>query len=275
MVKEQKIKEVQNLKQLINDYSIIGVINMQKLPARQLQSIRHSIDAKIKMSKRTLMLRALDESEKKDVSKLKEKLVGSNALLFSKENPFKLFKTLKANRSPAPAKVGDIAPNDIVIQKGSTGLPPGPAISTLQKVGLKASVQNGKIAVLQDKVICPAGGKVNEDIAAVLGLLKIEPMEIGLDLVVAYEDGVIYTKSVLDVSTDEYIAELQKSIHQAINLSINTGYPTKQTIEMMISKAFMETKSLCVETDILEKDFIDDVLMKAIRQARTLEGLGK
>ncbi len=273
MVKEEKIKEVQDLKQLINDYPIIGIISMHKLPARQLQSIRHSIDAKIKMSKKTLMLRAIEESDKKDLAKLKENLSGSNAFLFSKENPFRLFKKLKENRSPAPAKVGDVTPKDIIIQKGSTGLPPGPAISTLQKVGLKASMQGGKIAVLQDKVICAAGNTIKEDVAAVLGLLKIEPMEIGLDLVVAYEGGIIYTKNVLDIDTDAYINDLQKSVHQAIDLSLNINYPTKQTIEMMIQKVFMETKSLCVETNILEKDFIDEVLMKAIRQARGLEGV--
>ena len=274
MVKQEKMQEVEEVKQLLNSYSVIGVLNMHKLPARQLQQIRHSLDKTvIKMSKKTLLAMAIDGADKNNLSKIKDNLSGSVALLLSNDNPFKLFKILKENRSPASAKVGDIATKDIIIQKGSTGLSPGPAISTLQKIGLKASVQGGKIAILQDKVVCKAGEIITEDTAAVLGLLKIEPLEIGLNLTVAYEDGIIYVKNDLDIDVDAYINEIQKGVQQAFNLSINTGYPTKQTIELMIQKTFMETKSLCIEAGILEKDFIDDILIKAIREAKSLEGL--
>ena len=141
----------------------------------------------------------------------------------------------------------------------------------LQKIGLKASVQGGKIAVLQDKVVCKPGEKISADVAGVLSLLKIEPLDIGLDMICAYEDGIIYDRSVLDVNVEDYISDIQKCVSQAVNLSVNTGYPTKLTIEMMVQKAFNETKSLCIETNVVEKDFIDDVLIKAINHAKALE----
>jgi large subunit ribosomal protein L10 len=273
MVKQQKIQEVEEMRNLLNSYSSVGILNMHKLPGRQLQQIRHSLDnAVIKMNKKSMMLRAIDGANRKDLSKLEDNMKGSTAFIFSNESPFRLFKKLKEKRSPASAKAGDIATKDILIQKGPTGLPPGPAISTLQKIGLKASVQGGKIAVLQDKVVCKAGEAISQNVAAVLSLLKIEPLEIGLDLVSAYEDGIIYSKDVLDINVDDYLNEMQKCVTRGVNLSLNTGYPTKMTIALMIQKAFIETKSLCIETNILEKDFIDEVLMKSIRQALTLEG---
>ena len=271
MVRQEKVSEVGELKTLIEKYPVVGIISMHKLPGRQLQSIRHKINAKIKMNKKTITLRALDLSGKKDILKLSDKLTGSTALIFSEESPFKLFRILKENRSPAAAKAGDVATRDITIQKGSTGLPPGPAISVLQKIGLKASVQGGKIAVLQDKVVCKPGEKISADVAGVLSLLKIEPLDIGLDMICAYEDGIIYDRSVLDVNVEDYIYDIQKCVSQAVNLSVNTGYPTKLTIEMMVQKAFNETKSLCIETNFVEKDFIDDVLIKAINHAKALE----
>jgi large subunit ribosomal protein L10 len=271
MVRQEKVSEVGELKTLIEKYPVVGIISMHKLPGRQLQSIRHKINAKIKMNKKTITLRALDLSGKKDILKLSDKLTGSTALIFSEESPFKLFRILKENRSPAAAKAGDVATRDITIQKGSTGLPPGPAISVLQKIGLKASVQGGKIAVLQDKVVCKPGEKISADVAGVLSLLKIEPLDIGLDMICAYEDGIIYDRSVLDVNVEDYISDIQKCVSQAVNLSVNTGYPTKLTIEMMVQKAFNETKSLCIETNVVEKDFIDDVLIKAINHAKALE----
>ena len=39
------------------------------------------------------------------------------------------------------AIVGDIAPVDIIVPAGDTGIPPGPAIGTLTKAGIKASIQ--------------------------------------------------------------------------------------------------------------------------------------
>jgi len=102
-------------------------------------------------------------------------------------------------------------------------------------------------------------------------LLKMEPMEIGLSISSVFEDGVIYEKSVLDVDVNDYINRMIIATHHAINLSVNTGYPTKETIEIMIRKAFIETRALCIETNAIEKDFIDEILKKAVRQAAALE----
>ncbi len=271
MLKTEKPSQVQKVKDLTETYKVIGILNMHKLPAKQLQQIRESLrwKAVIKMTKKSLIKKSLEGNQA-----LQQKLDGKKlepALLFSNENPFKLYKMLKESRTPASAKPGDVAIKDIMIPQGPTSLPPGPAISTLQKVGLKASVQNGKIAVMQDKIVCKAGGAVTEELASVLNLLKMEPMEIGLDLIVAYEAGVIYGKDVLDVDQSRYISDLQRAAQQAVNLSLNTGYITSFTAPMALQKAFIEAKALALESGAIEKDFIDDVLAKAIRQAKALE----
>jgi large subunit ribosomal protein L10 len=270
MLKQEKPKIVEELTGMVNEYSVIGVINMRKLPARALLSMKESLrgSAVIKMSKKSLIKRALDGSDK-DLKNLE--LTEVPALLLSNENPFRLYRLIKESRTPASAKVGDVPANDITIQKGNTGLPPGPAITTLTKVGLKASVQGGKIAVMADKVVCKAGDKITQELADVLSLLKIEPMEIGLELSHVWEDGTVYGKDVLDVSPDEYIAELTRAVIQGVNLSVNTGYPTKLTMPIMIQKAFAEARTLAIQADVIEKDFIDQVLAKAARAAKSLE----
>jgi len=274
MLKRDKPKEVEKLKELISQYKVIGLLNMHKLPARQLGQIKNSISdvAKIRMSKKILISKVLKESGKANIDKLVEKIKDEPALLLSNENPFKVFSTLKNNRSKASAKAGDKAMIDIVVPKGPTELPPGPAISTLQKIKLKASVQGGKITVIDDKTVCKPGDVVTSDIADVLSLLKIEPMEIGLDLVAAWEDGMVYDRDILDVSVEDYIRDMENAVHQAVNLSVNVGYPTGLTIKLMLQKAFNEARALCTDAGILEKDFIDDILLKAIREAKSLEG---
>ena len=273
MLKQDKPKRVDELTNLIDNHSVIGILNMHKLPSRALQHIRESVRGTtvIKMGKKTMIKKALEKSKKQNIKILEEKLTGVPALMLTNENPFKLYKLLKENRTPAAAKPGDIAIKDIVIPKGPTSLPPGPSISTLQKVGLKTSVQAGKIAVLQDKLVCKAGEKISQDLTDVLSLLKMEPMEIGLDLVYVWEDGTIYGKSVLDVSVDDYINQVIKCVQCGVNLSVNTGYPTKFTAPIMLQKAFIEARSLATNVDIIEKEFIEQVLAKAERAAKSLE----
>ena len=277
MLKSEKPQEVENVAKMLDEYSVIAILDMHKIPGRQLQKIRDNLRGKavIKMGKKGVLLRAIDRSNKKNIAALKEHIAREPALVLTNENPFRLFKMIKQNRAKSKAKVGDIVKQEIIISKGPTELPPGPAISTLQKAGLKTGVQQGKIAVMQDKVVLKAGEAVTDDIASVFSLLKIEPMEIGLDLVIAMEEGLIYKKDVLDVDDSYYINELENAARQAVNLSVNSGYPTKLTVDIMIQKIFNEVKNLCIECDILEKEFIDDLLLKAIREAKSLEGVIK
>lgn len=273
MLKLEKPQRVKELGDMIGGYSVIALLSMHKLPGRQLQAIRDSLRSKaaIKMSKKTVIERTIKNSKKENISELLRYLRTEPALLLSNESSFKLYSLIKEARSPAAAKANDIAPKDIIIQKGSTNLPAGPAISTLQKVGLKTTVQNGKIAVQQDKVVVKAGERISEDVAGVMSLLKMEPMEIGIELIVAYEDGVVYEKGVLDVDKETYMKDLQKCVSEAINLSVNAGYPTPETVGIMLAKAFAEAKTLCTEAGIIEKEFIGDLIAKAYRELKELE----
>jgi len=269
-MKQEKIKVVKELKQMASKYEVVGILNLHKMPAKQLQGIKQSIkeSAAIKVAKKTLLEKVLKESGKEDlISKIKDE----PALLFSNDNPFKLFKIIKKSRTSAGAKVGDIAPNDITISKGPTSQAPGPAISTFQKVGLKTTVEKGKIAIAQDKVVAKAGDVINEDHVNVFSLMKLEPMEVGLDLLAVFEKNIIYDRNVLDVDTEEYLRNIELSVHQALNLSLNTGYLTSETAPIAVHKAFIEARQLALEANILDASVIGDLLAKASREAKALE----
>jgi len=66
------------------------------------------------------------------------------ALLFTKENPFKLYNKLQKSKSSAPAKAGQTAPSEIVVPKGPTPFAPGPIIGELGALGIKTAVENIK-----------------------------------------------------------------------------------------------------------------------------------
>ncbi len=276
MLRKQKEEEVEKIKKLVEKYPIIGIVDIHKLPAYPMQKIKEGLRGKaiIKVSKKSLMKLALENSSK-DVKKLLEKNVVQPALIFTEMNPFKLVKYLNENKSSAPAKVGDIAQDDITVTAGVTEFPPGPAISAFKKVGLKTSVEAGKIKIIEDKVVCKAGEKITDDLAQIFSMLKMEPMKIGLNVVAVWENGTIYDKSVLEIDEKEYMDKLMQAATSAFNLSVEIAYPTKDNIEMLILKAFMGAKSLALEAALPEKDMIEDILRKAASQAKILKNVAE
>ena len=271
-VPPEKIQEVDNIAVLLKKSPVVGILNMHKVPASALQKIRHDLKdkAEIKFAKKSLLTRAVEKVEEKKI--LLEQLEGQPALLLTEMNPFKLYKFLEKNKSNAPAKPGDIAPQDIEVKAGPTDLMPGPAISALSGVGIPAKVQEGKIAVLRDKVVVEAGKEISADLASVLQMLKMKPMKVGLDLRVAFEDGILYGKDVLAVDEQEILNNMIAGYHNAFNLAYNSGFPTADTTEMMITNAFREAKTLALEINFVSKETIEEILAKAKRQADALKG---
>jgi len=235
-INPEKQEEVEELVKLIHKHSNIGVLDFYKLPSSALQKIQRELYGKalIKKARKNMILFALEKANK---TNLKEFVGLHPALILTDMDPFKLSTFLQKNKSSVSAKPGDSVKKDIEVKAGPTDLPPGPAISTLTKVGIPAKVEGGKIAVMKDKVILKAGGNVSSDLAAALNLLKMEPVEIGLSLVALLEKSNVYTKEQLFVDLDKALDDLSLAVSYAFNLSINSGYPTKQTIEFMLAKA--------------------------------------
>ena len=142
---------VSKVAKLLVEYPIIGTVNMENLPASALQNMRTQLRGKAElfMTKRRLMKVAFEEAEKsrKGINVLVEHLKGMPALLFTKENPFAIYKIIKKSKSKAAAKAGQIAPNDIVVKAGPTPFMPGPIIGELGQFRIKTGVENSKVAI--------------------------------------------------------------------------------------------------------------------------------
>lgn len=276
-ISKQKRKVIETYVDLISKYPIVGSVNMEGLPTAQLQKMRAQLRGKVEivMAKRRLIKIALKEAEKvkPGVSKLDPYLKGMPALIFTKENPFSLYKTLQKNKSNAPAKSGQEAPSDVVVPEGPTSFAPGPIISELGNVGIKAGIENGKVIVKEDSTVIKEGEKFNAALASLLTRLGIEPMEIGLDLVATFEDGDVFTKSILAVDEKEYMDNISTLASQAFNLAMFVDYPCSDTIVPMISKAAGDARNLAVNKTVFEKDIIGMILGKAEREALGVSSL--
>jgi large subunit ribosomal protein L10 len=277
MPAEWKKQMVAEVVEDIKAHEIVGVVDLASMPLRQLQIMRSSLRGKviIRGGRKKLFAHAIGKAaqDNPELGKLAEKLeCPQPGMIFSKDNPFLLFKTLEKSKSPAPAKAGQKAPNDIVVPAGPTGFAPGPIIAELGDVGVKAGVVDGKIAVKADSLVAKEGDVITDKLAAVLTRLGINPMEIGLNLVAAYEDGFIFDKKTLAIDEKEYISNLETASSWAFNLAMNAGILTKETTELMISKAFNEAKALAISENIITKETAEALLAKANAEMSSLKG---
>src|SRR3989339_1173315 len=274
MVSDKKKKFVTNLTEQIKNSPVIALVDMQNLPAQQLQNMRSQLNQKhinIFMARKKLLTLSLTNSKKNNIEALINKIRGMPALLLSKENPFILYSILQKNKSIAPAKANQLAPKDIMVQAGATNFAPGPIISELANVGIKTKVDKGKLAIIQDTIVVKEGGVISQKLAEMLKRLDIKPMEIGLNLVAAWEEGLVFNAHQLHIDEAEFQNKLITAYQEAFNLSMEVVYFTKENMEPLLQKAFRESKALSLEQDIITDLTAGDILAKVERQALSIK----
>lgn len=271
-VAEWKKNEVASLKKLIESHEVVGMANLLDIPAPQLQKMRRTLkdSATLKMSRKTLMSLALNDCDKENIVALEEHMDGQPALIFTNMNPFKLYKILEGSKTAAPAKAGSIAPEDIVVPKGDTAFKPGPILGELQKIGIPAKIEKGKIVITSDKTIVVAGEAIPKDVASILTRLEIFPLEVGIDLRAAYEDQTVYTSDLLTINEEETLADIQQAFTRALNLSVNAVIFNKESTPVLLQKAATQSLNLALNAEILTSKTRDILLAKAYTQMLSL-----
>ncbi|MCX6697382.1 MAG: 50S ribosomal protein L10 [Methanoregula sp.] len=271
-----KKDEVAEIKKHAKQYTLIGLVDIYGIPAQQVQQIRRNLRGKavIKVTRNTLIKHALDEigGQTKELSKY---ISGHSAMIFTNDNPFKLFKQLEKTKTKMAAKAGETAPEDIIVEKGPTSFKPGPIVGELQQVGIPAAIEAGKVKIRETKTIVKKGAVISAKVATVLVKLDIKPMDVGLALQVAFHNGSIYEPAVLSVDETKLLAQIQLAGQQAFNLSVNAAIPTKETMVPILTKAVRDARGLAVEAAIYEKDVVDAIIGRAFRESQAVKSLVK
>ncbi|MGB3907925.1 MAG: 50S ribosomal protein L10 [Methanomethylovorans sp.] len=262
-----KAKEVEEIKELIRSYRLFGIVGIEGIPAKQLQKMRRDLQgtAYIKVARNTLIRRALEELGE-NVKDMAEFIDVQTALVFSDQNPFKLFKLLEKSKTPSPIKAGAVTPKDIVVEARPTSFPPGPILGELQRAGIPAAIDGGKVVVKETKTVLKEGEKAPQLLAAMLNRLEIYPMVVGLDLRAVLEEGSIFHSDVLAVDETQYFNDIALAARQAFNLSVYAAYPTADNITTLIAKASTESKNLGIFAAVFEPELMGALMGKAQSQ---------
>ena len=274
----KKVKMVNEYVELLNKYNGVLVVSITGINAPVLHQVRAKLKEEgdvLKVIKNTLLAKAINRvaKRKRGIERLKGYLVGQNAAIFTNKNPYLLKLFLDQNKVRREARAGDIAQSDIVIKEGNTNLPPGPIISLFNKLNVPITIKEGSVWVSKDTIVAKEGDEISSDLAELLRRLDIKPIEVSLRVKAAYSDGIIIESKELELDLNEYENTLKECVQQAFNLSLNVAYPTLETIEYLIVRAYMESVSLSTNAIYVTEENLPFLLTRAQSEAQVLYNL--
>lgn len=273
----KKTATVDRVAELSQKYPVLAVTSLSKVRASELMAVRKALrgKAEVFVVKNTLAILGLKKAGIKNAEQLLSHLAGQNGLIFSSYDPFKLFLTLDKNKVYLPARAGDVAPDDIVVPAGNTGLAAGPVLSEFREAGVQTKIEGGSIWVNKDSVAAKKGSVISPKLASLFSKLNIKPIKAGMTIALAYENGLIYAGELVAIDLEKYRQSLLEAYSSSRGLAIVIGYVTRETAPELIGKAYREAVSLAVEAGYITGETAVRILAEAEAEAAALTAAAK
>ena len=154
-----------------------------------------------------------------------------------------------------------IAPKDIVVSEGNTGLAPGPVLSKFSKLKVPTRIVEGSIWIAKDTVVAKQGEVISKDVVELLNLLGIKPIETTLNLRFAF-DGKAIIKDIR-VDLEELTKEIKDAQGNALKLAINASLPITEVMPLLVQRAYQEYLKIAENIVIPEKEMLTKNISKA------------
>ncbi len=249
-----KEEQVNELVEKIKSSKTFMIVSVKGLPSKQFQEIKKSIreEALVKITKKNIILRALEKCGKESINPLKDYVDSDIALVLSHKDGYDLARILAKKKTKVFAKAGQIAVTDIEINEGPTDLVPGPAISELGTLGIRIAVESGKISIKSSKVIVKKGEIIKENVASILQRLNILPFKVELKPIIIYDvkSGRINTQ--INIDPEFYTQELKTAMLKSIGFAQIISFYCKETNGYLLAKVYKQGEAM--KKLIKEKD---------------------
>jgi len=251
--RERKHRYKERLLQYLRTYKNVLVVEVDNVGSNQMQKVRIALRGKavLLMGKNTLMRKVIREqsADHPEMENLLQLIYGNIGFVFTNANLNDIRKTVLENKVPAAAKQGSLAPADVYVPAGPTGLDPGQT-SFFQALNIATKIVKGTIEIVNVTHLLKVGDKVSSSHVALLTKLNILPFFYGFKVTEVYEGGVVYNSSILDMSTDDILKKFTSAVSKLSAISLAVGYPTAASIGHVVAGSFAKIIALSIETDI-------------------------
>lgn len=274
---KRKAQMYQQLLEVPKKYKVIAIVKINKVRASQILPLRKALKGEVEFVcvKDKVAQKALEKLNIAGIKGISEELTGQCLFLFTNMSPFKLNVLLSKNKIMMAARGGDIASVDIVVPAKNTGIAPGPMLTEFKEAGIPTKIDQGTIWIQKDTTPVKKGETINEKLAALLGKLDIKPVEAGISLYTALEEGLKYAAEEMIVDVAKIRNAFTQFHQEAISLSIEAAYVTAENINQILSKAAQSARSVSIESGFMTDETKEPILQKAHSQAKSVSTKAK
>jgi len=269
---KKKTQMYQQIQELPKKYKVIALVRMEKVRSSQLLPLRKKFKGEVEIIsvKDKVAQKALATTKIPAIEKMLDKLVGQCVLIFTNISPFKLNILFGKNKIMLPARGGDKASIDVIIKAANTGITPGPILTDFKEAGIATKIDQGTVWITKDSTLAKKGDIISVKLATLLSKLDVKPVEAGIVLNSALEESIVYNQEELVIDVEKYREAFARAHQEAMALSIQIGYVTKENINTILAKAAQEARSLAMESGFITDETKEQTLQRAHGKARAL-----
>ncbi|KAI8825137.1 60S acidic ribosomal protein P0 [Fimicolochytrium jonesii] len=242
----------QKLESLLEEYPSIFVVNVDNVGSNQMHGVRVALrgEAVVLMGKNTMVRRALRNliPDNPNYEKLLSVIKGNVGFVFTKGDLKDIREKIVSNRVAAPAKAGALAPVDVTIPAGNTGMEPGKT-SFFQALGIPTKIAKGLIEIVNDVPLIKAGNKVGASEATLLNMMNISPFTYGLSVQAVYDNGNIFSSEILDIDDAHLLGALTQGITTIAAISLAIGFPTVAAVPHLLINGYKNVIGVALSID--------------------------
>lgn len=252
--KEKKAAYIERVKVILGTYSKFFVVTVANVGSKAMQTTRFQMrgTAEMLMGKKTLLRKALalflEENPGHQMAAIEPYMYGNTGFVFTNGDLGAVRDLIYANKVPAPARPGAIAPTDVVVPAGGTGCDPGQT-SFFQVLQIPTKIVKGQIEITTEVHLVKAGDKVGASEAALLDKLNIQPFEFGLIIKDVFDNGSIFGVDILDIDDATLTTRFTGALRAVAAISLTIGFPTSVAIPHVIGKSFKDLVAIMVGLD--------------------------
>ena len=173
---------------------------------------------------------------------------GNIGFVFTNDDLKEIRDKILANKVAAPARAGAVAPSDVWVPAGNTGMEPGKT-SFFQALGVPTKIARGTIEITTDLKLVEAGAKVGPSEATLLNMLNISPFTYGLGITQVYDQGNTFPADVLDISEDQLLKAFSSAVTTVAVISLALNYPTLPSVIHSLVNTYKKVLAVAIETD--------------------------
>ncbi|KAF3038510.1 ribosomal protein P0 (A0) (L10E) [Didymella heteroderae] len=249
--KETKAVYFEKLETLLKEYRSIFIVTVDNVSSQQMHEIRQSLrgEGVVLMGKNTMVRRALKGliNDSPEYERLLPHVKGNVGFVFTNGDLKEIRDKILSNRVAAPARAGAVAPGDVYIPAGNTGMEPGKT-SFFQALGVPTKIARGTIEITSDLKLVEAGSKVGASEATLLNMLNISPFTYGMGIHQIYDNGNTFAASVLDIEESQLLKAFSSAIATIASISLATNFPTLPSVMHSVVNSYKKVLSVAIET---------------------------